>query len=613
MTVLQSLDGYYDRMAARGDAELPGYSREKISFAIVVTGEGEPLDILDLRNFSGKTPQPNLREVPAAVKRTSGISPNVLWDKTSYALGRTAGDAARAIEQHDAFKFANLELLTSANDEGLVALRRFLETWTPQRFDFPPFHAELLDTNVVFRLDGDHGYIHERDAAKRLVESRPTDEEATALCLVTGAIAPISRLHPTIKGVQGAQTSGAALVSFNLDAFTSYGKEQGDNAPCSKAAAFRYGAALNRMLDRNSRNRLSRPIGDATVVFWADASGARQEEAAQAAEEKFADWFEPAPAADTDDDQSEAVKLRDALTNVAEGRPQLADPRLSPGVRFHVLGLAPNAARLSIRYWLDDDFSVFAQRLSEHYEDLRIEPAPWRGKPPSIARVLVKTTALQDKFENIPPLLAGEVARAALTGARYPRTLLSSAIMRLRAGDDPSTGWHALAIRAVLARDQRRTRSDRAVPRKEEIPVSLDRNHANTGYQLGRLFAVYELAQRAALGGSVKATIRDKYFGAAAAAPASIFPLIITNGQNHLSKVRKEKPGWAYVIEKELEQVVDRIKPALPFSLPRSLSLENQGEFAIGYYHQRKATLGDGTVEQPTLDDANEEGDETND
>jgi CRISPR-associated protein Csd1 len=616
VTVLQALDRYYERMAARGEAELPGYSREKISFAIVLSADGTPVDKIDLRDFSGKKPQPRLLEVPAAVKRTVGILPNIFWDKTAYVLGRTAGEGRRTAEEHAAFRTANLALLADATDKGLVALRGFLESWSADRFDITPFVAEMLDTNVVFRLDGDDRMIHERDAARSRLAARASDDGPKNVCLITGLDAPVRRLHPTIKGVEGAQSSGAALVSFNLDAFTSYGKEQGDNAPTSEAAAFRYGAALNRMLDRGGPNRLPRPVGDATVVFWADASGVG-EDAARAAESLWAAWLNPQ--ADEHDpgklgrDEGEAAKLRDKLTEIAEGRPlKTIDPRLEDGVRFHVLGLAPNAARLSVRYWVEDRFEVFARRLAEHYGDLSIEPKPWRATPPSVARLLVKTTALQEKFDNVPALLAGEVMRAVLVGGRYPRTLLAAAIIRLRAGDDPGTGWHAAVIRAVLARDQRlKSENHRPKYEKEETPVSLDRDHPNTGYQLGRLFAVYELAQRAALGRSVKATIRDKYFGAASSAPASIFPLIITNGQNHLSKVRKEKPGWAHVIEKELEEVVGRIKPVMPFSLPRSLRLEDQGEFAIGYYHQRKARLGDGTAEQPTLDDDNQEGDDT--
>lgn len=588
MTILQSLDRYYDRMAARGEAEAPGFSREKISFVIVLSAQGEPVDVLDLRELRGKKLVPVLREVPAAVKRTAGIAPNRLWDKSAYVVGRTAGNERRTAEEHAAFKGLHARLLADTDDVGLVALARFLESWTPQRFEATPFREDMLDTNLVFRLDGDAVEVHARAAARRLIVDNAV-EGASQMCLVTGVASAAQRLHPTIKGVQGAQSSGAALVSFNLDAFTSYGKEQGANAPVSETAAFRYGAALNRMLDRGSRNRLERTVADATVVFWADASDLVSEESAAAAETFFASWFAPPPETGADAslkaDKQEAAKLHDQLEKVAEGRPEQADPRLRSGTRFHVLGLAPNAARLSVRYWLDDDFSRFAQRLAVHAGDMRIEPPPhrWGQKAPSIARLLVKTTALQERFDNIPPLLAGEVVRAVLAGTRYPRTWLAATLIRLRAGDDPGTGWHAAVIRAVLERDRRlRSDNDRSKD-KREVPMSLDRTRPDDpAYHLGRLFAALETAQRLALG-RVNATIRDRYFGAASATPAGVFPLLLRGAQNHVGKLRKErKDGW---IEREIGEIVAQLPPALP----RSLKLEAQGHFAIGYYHQRQA------------------------
>ena len=209
---------------------------------------------------------------------------------------------------------------------------------------------------------------------------------------------------------------------------------------------------------------IARPIGDTSVVFWADTSAVVDETAAKAAEDAFAAWFDqPAQSGQGADDASEAAKLRDALDMLAKGRPvQDLGLGLVPGTRFHVLGLAPNAARLSVRYWLDDSFDAFARRLADHYRDLAIEPAPWGAKPPSVQRLLVKTTALQEKFDNIPPLLAGEVMRAVLSGTRYPRTLLTAAIIRLRAGDDPWTGWHAAAIKACINRSRRGERANGA-------------------------------------------------------------------------------------------------------------------------------------------------------
>lgn len=601
MTILQRLDAYYGRMAARGEAEPPGYSREKIGYAIVLSTEGEPIDVLDLHHrMEGKKLRPTQLEVPAGPKRTSSPDSNLFWDKTAYALGRTTidpklGEAeqkkklARTVKEHEAFRTRHFQTLEGTKDEGLLALARFIQRWTPNRFDSPPFKPEMLDANFVFRLDGDRGddklprWLHQRPAARSIVESQVGDKEGNSgICLVSGIEAPLSRLHPNVKGVRDAQSSGAALISFNLDAFESYGKEQGFNAPISKTASFRYSAALNRLLDFNSRNRLAQSIGDATVVFWADASGLdRGESAATAAEEFFGGWFDEVPAADP----SEAAKLGDALLSVAEGRsdPALA-PALAPGVRFCVLGLAPNAARLSVRFWVENEFATFARRLVRHARDLAIEPAPhrWGGKPPSLSRLLVKTCAPQEKFENIPPLLAGEMAQAVLTGGRYPRTALAAAVMRLRAGDDPGSGWHAALIRAVLERDARRRAGRNDDDDRMEVPMALDKTNKDPAYLCGRLFATLERAQTQALG-ELSATIRDRYFGAASAAPASVFPMLLRNGQHHLAALRKERKAGR--LESELETIVAN----LGTSLPRSLALAAQGRFVIGYYHQRQS------------------------
>ena len=373
----------------------------------------------------------------------------------------------------------------------------------------------------------------------------------------------------------GAQSSGASLVSFNLDAFKSYGREQGANAPVSEAAAERYGGALNAMLASGDRNRLKRGIGDAAVVFWADASSKEEELGAAQADDFFADIFAPSPDAPKDDgDMGEAARLRDMLTALAEGRPQPARPDLNPGVRFNVLGLSPNAARLSVRFWLSQTLGEFAAAILRHMKDLELEPAPrgWsaKGKPPEVWRLLVKTTALQEKFENVPPQLAGELARAVLGGTPYPRSWLAAAVIRLRAGDDPSSGWHAAAIKACINRN----------PREEDLPVALDPTNKSKAYQLGRLFAVVEAAQYAALG-RVNATVADRYYGAASATPARVFATLLRNARVHVSDAKKRGTGvW---IEKKLDEIIGRLPP----DLPATLKLEDQGRFAVGYYHER--------------------------
>ncbi len=583
MTVLQSLDKYYGRMAERGDAEPPGYSRKSIDVCIWLNEDGSIANVSDLNDYSGKKPVPQRRAVPQEVIRTSGVSSNFLWDKTAYTLGIGRDKDKKSIrytnKEHEAFKALHRDKLAGTQDAGLRALLAFLDSWTPEKFESDArFTADMLDKNVVFGLAGGKlEYLHERSAATALITT-PREAWKRAFCLVTGVEAPIERLHPAIQGVDGAQSSGARLVSYNADAFTSYGADGGANAPTSEIAAFRYGTALNRLLDRGSSNRLK--IGDATVAFWADADGF-DEATAAAAEDIFRGLIDPPG------DEQEAEKIRHLLSDIAALRP-LAEinPRLQPRTRFHVLGLSPNAARLSVRYWMSDEFGVFAMRLARHFRDISIEPAPWRSGLPSIQRLLVRTTALQEKFENIPPHLAGEVTRAVLEGLPYPRAMLAAAIMRLRAGDKPHTGWHAAIIKACINRS--------AKSEKEKLPVARDIDYPEPAYQLGRLLAVLEAAQYAALG-RVNASIVDRYYGAASATPARVFGTLLRNARNHVSDaVKRGKGKW---IEARLNEIMSKLEP----NLPKTLKLEDQGRFAVGYYHER-AWRGPGAEAGPDED-----------
>lgn len=591
MTVLQALNHYYDRMAKRGEVVTEGYSIEPIGLVLVLTADGSLIDVqmnLDATGKRGKQ-----QRVPKWFGRQgTGSTPFFLWDNTAYALGVSEKDPIKTARDHEAFKKLHREVLATEQDVGLKALRLFLESWTPDRFVAPKFNPKLLKFNLAFRLDGELQFIHDRPAASRYVEllRNSKDQKKVGFCLVTGREESLVTLHPKIKGVEGTAAAEVPLVSFNARAFESYEQKQGENAPTSEMAAFRYGAALNRMLDRGSRNRVQRTVGDTTVVFWAENSN---EKAASVAEDVFLTYFDPPVAtADEDNDGQEAAKLRDRLEDFAKGRPlKEIDLNLEEGTRFYVLGLAPNAARLSVRFWLEDDFKHVAHRLGMHARDLAIEPAPhgWL-KPPSIQRLLVKTTALQEKFGNIPDQLAGEVTRSVLTGLPYPRTLLSTAIMRLRAGDNPGSGWHAAVIKACINRAIRASLQKTGQPDREAqieqhierkgLPVALDPDNKSEAYQLGRLFAVLESAQYAALG-RVNASIGDRYYAAASSTPARVFGPLLRGLKHHVSDAKKRgKGGW-------IEPKVGEIMLKLPADLPTTLRLEDQGRFAVGYYHER--------------------------
>ena len=269
----------------------------------MVNPEGELVDVMDLRDTSTKKPRPSIHLVPQPPKRAVNISPCFLWDKTGYVLGLTAGttekELARTEKTFDAFKAYHHEWIGNNDDKGLQAVLAFLDNWNPQQDPRSPLiDDEILDTNLVFRLDGEQGFVHERAAAKAIRAKQlanSSDEEQ--MCLVTGEQSPAVALHPSIKGVNGAQSSGASLVSFNLDAFTSHGKKQGMNAPVSDRAAFAYGTALNHLLRRDEKNRQRVNIGDTTVVFWAEADTEQQ---AQAGENLLAGLFSGSPAPQQD-------------------------------------------------------------------------------------------------------------------------------------------------------------------------------------------------------------------------------------------------------------------------------------------------------------------------
>ncbi|MFD2678542.1 type I-C CRISPR-associated protein Cas8c/Csd1 [Camelimonas lactis] len=588
MTMLASLARAYERRAARGEAPPFGFSQEKISWLIPLQADGTPAGApVDLREGEGRKRSPRLMAVPQPTKRTSGVAPNFLWDKTAYVLGVTAGEGKRTAKEHAAFVESHQDWLAGAKDEGLSAFLGFLGWWRPERFTELGWPEEMKDQNLVFALESErlaNTRIHDRPAAQAIWAGLSGGgDRNSALCLVSGRRAPVARLHPAIKGVWGAQSSGASIVSFNLDAFTSYGNEQGDNAPVSDAAAAAYTGMLNQFLDRDSGHRLQ--IGDASTVFWADGD---DEVANEAAAGIFASFFDV-------DDEVEAKKVGDALERV-RGSLKVPDwsAALAPGVRFYVVGLAPNAARISVRFYIEDDFRDLARLVAEHQERLRIEPPPRNTL--SLWRMLLETATLR-KRENIPPNLAGDWLRAILTGAPYPLTLLSAVLMRIRA-EVGASGYRAInatrvaMLKSILIRNF-----------NVGAPVALDPTCKDPGYVLGRLFAVYQQIQYAALG-DVNASVTDKYYGAAAAHPRKVFTTLASLSQNHLSRLGKQQRGRMVNLERDVAGIMEMMEPSAdPF--PANLSDRSQALFALGYYHQRNKYF----AKSDTAADAGAEGD----
>ncbi|MCB8840646.1 type I-C CRISPR-associated protein Cas8c/Csd1 [Aurantimonas sp. VKM B-3413] len=573
MTILSALARAYDRLP---DAPKPGFAAQKIGLVIGLDRDGTPLTATRLTITNGKKEVAQTMSVPAPVKRTAGIKPNSFWDKTAYALGVSAGAGKRTAEEHAAFVRHNTDLIGETADPGLLAFLRFLESWSPDRFTEPLFTEAMKDENVVFALEEDRLariYLHDRPAARALLETEaPEADDGAPICLVTGEHGNVARLHPSIKGVWGGQTAGGSIVSFNLDAFESYGHSQGDNAPVSEAAAAKYTGALNRFLEKDSGHRVQ--IGDASTVFWAEAP--------DQADAAFAESIFAAMVTDmAAEDEAEARQVGDVLDRIRKGQHlDSVAPKVSKGVRFFVLGLAPNAARISIRYWLNSDFGTLAENYARFSRDMAIAPADRQGMP-ALWQYLAETAVL-GKRENVPPNLAGEWMRAILAGTAYPLTLMSTVLMRIRA-DGGVNARRAAILKAVLVRNFRM---------EKEAPVGLDPENTRKGYLLGRLFAAYEQAQTAALGRNVNATIKDKFYGSASAQPRKVFAMLESGSANHLSKLGKVRPGQRVNLERTIAGIMDKMKPGDtpdedPF--PASLPAAEQALFGLGYYHQRSA------------------------
>jgi len=557
--ILQALADYYRRKQTDPDPaqRLPayGFEEKEIPFILEIDGEGRLVQILDTRSGEGKKKTAQRFLVPRAVKKTSGVAANLLWDTAEYVLGiDTRGKPERVAEQHAAFR-ARIEALAEVAqaDAGIAAVRAFLD-----RIDFDalaacPAWEEIKTTNplLTFRLHGDVELICQRPAVTALAGDEP-DDEATVTCLVSGEQAAPERLHAAIKGVWGAQSAGANIVSFNLDAFNSYGKTQGANAPVGKPAAFAYTTALNHLLAKGSRQRIQ--VGDASTVFWA--------EEAHELENLFGEVMRDDPDRGTD-------ALRALYRAVETGRFAVG----SDATRFYVLGLAPNAARIAVRFWETAPAIELARRIRQHFEDIAVARSPRDPEHLSLFRLLA-ATAVQGKADNIAPNLGGEVLRAIVEGLPYPATLLNAAVQRCRAEQQVSYP-RAAAIRGWLNRDARR----RHLP-KEEFPSMLDPAHQSAAYRLGRLFAVLEKIQEEASPG-LNATIRDRYYGAASATPVAVFTTLLRLKNHHLGKLHA---GRAVQMEKLIGEIMAGID-----DFPRHLNLPDQGRFALGYYHQRQA------------------------
>ena len=565
--ILQALVQHYEDLAAKGCVGRPGWGPVKVSFALYIDGQGSLVRIgatQKTQTRGKKTAMvPKTMQLPAPVKRSSGIAANFLCDNSSYILGVDAkGKPERALDCFAACKALHEEILSGVDSAMAKAVLNFFEQWKPQEAQehpaLQPYWEEILKGgNLVFRFDGKHA--QEDEAVRRAWQKHydAADGGRQGICLVTGAEGPIAQLHPSIKGVRDAQSSGASLVSFNAPAFCSYGWEQGENAPTGEYAAFAYGTALNHLLaDRKHVYQM----GSTTVLYWAEG-----------AESAYSDVF-GALAMDAESHYSDK-DLQGMLRALANGESVLYDEQmLDPNRTFYVLGLAPNAARLSVRFFLRNSFGAFLKNIEAHHQRLEIQrPNFDKTVRLPLWRLMSETVNQNARDKSPSPLMAGEVLRAILEDTYYPATLLNGIVLRIRA-EHAVTRGRAAILKAYYLKN-----TNKDVP-KEVLTVALNPESKNVPYTLGRLFSVLEAIQDAA-NPNLNATIADKYFNAASATPAVIFPSLINLAKKHLRKLER---GQRIYLEKQLTEVLS----ILGETYPVRLNLPQQGSFQLGYYHQ---------------------------
>ena len=570
--ILQALTRYYEDLLAEGKISRPGWVTAKVSYGLVLDEAGRLLQVVPLLTEVEKKNKKVLvsreMEVPAPVKRTAGVAANFLCDNSSYLLGADSkGKPERTADCFAAAKELHLKLLAEADSPAARAVKGFFESWDPQTASVHPALSEdweeiLKGGNLIFWFRG--GAVTE-DAAVREAWQRQyaagdngADEE---ICLVTGKRGPVARLHPSIKGVVGAQSSGASLVSFNAPSFCSYGHEQGMNAPTGEYAAQAYTTALNTLLA--DRGRVCR-IGDTTVLFWAEGGGTGYQDCA---------WMSMFGNVSGQEANYREGDILSTLKDLSRGKSVDWDgERLDPDTRFYVLGLAPNAARLSVRFFWQNSFGTLARNVARHYERLEIVQPAFDKRPTlPVGALLRETVNLNARTPEPEPRLAGDLMLAILNDTPYPATLLYGVALRIRA-ERAVTRGRAAIIKAYYLKNSR----DENL--KEVMTMQLNDQTNYLPYLLGRLFSVLEAVQAAANPG-INATIRDRYFNAASATPATVFPLLLNLAQKHLAKLDK---GQEVYYDKQITAICGMIGE----TLPARMNLPEQSAFQLGYYHE---------------------------
>ena len=563
--MLRALVNYYEAQKARGQMPAEDWAVTKVSGAIELDESGKILALYDLheteviqdkKGKEKKVTRSKLLQTPQIPVRTVNVVPGFLCDNTKYIFGFEKDKTKNFDKYFNAFKDLHLEMLSEINTPPAVALKNFLIHDENRRLTAEK-KASLDTGNYVFRFKGK--YLHEYPEMVQAWANKQTSrtKDVKGVCALTGQEDLIVKTHPLIMGVPGAQSSGAALVSYNSPAFESYGKENNLNAHIGRRASQKYTAALNQLLkDQQAHTQL----GETTIVYWAkNADPIYQKAFAQAIDVQS---------------QEEDLELVDAIYKAIRDKKPIDIDGIEIGQEFYILGLSANAARLFVRFFYEGTFGDLLTNLAAHNERMSIVKPKFIQEDILSPYQLLKATANEkSRDKKISPPLPGEVMTSIIQNSPYPESLYSQVILRIRM-DPANFDWKKAAIiKGYLIKNKN----------YGGLTMSLNENNHHKPYVLGRLFSVLEFLQQDAADNSLNTTIKDKYFGSAAATPGRVFPLLIQNSANHLKKIKSDTGKYIHY-DRLIGQLIDQ----LDGEFSKTFSLEEQGEFYIGYYQQRQ-------------------------
>lgn len=523
------------------------YQPTRVAWKIQLDLDGKLRGITPLTG-EGKKAERGQEMMAPTVVRSVGVAPKLLCDNGEYVLGIPRGEDSnqKVPKRHAAFKALSDACAVATGDPYVRAVAQFLASWNPtQRALVPP----NLDAGSVMTFEVEGVLPIELPAVQRYWAShtRPSDEQAIerTTCLVCGTSKPPEASHPKkIKGVPGAQTSGAAMISANRDAFESYGLEKSLTSPTCRECAEAFADSLNYLL-ASPENRLY--LGPAVYVYWTRG----------------------APSTDLlgllNDPSPDDVKA--LLTSPGSGR-DVADLIATP--QFYLVSLSGSGGRVVVRDYLETSVPRVRENVARWFRLQRLEPD--RG---AIGLYPLAMGLVHEDLDEVSPSLLASLVRVAITGGRVSEGFLQLLARRNRAEGGPTRPRAALA-RMVIA-------SNPNTGYTEDRLMALETENNDPAYLCGRLFAELAAAQRAALG-DTGTTIVDRFYGTASSAPATVFGPLLRGGQAHLAKLRQSKPGAHVAIEGRIQSIA----AAIP-AFPSTLDLRSQALFSLGYYHQKES------------------------